>query len=319
MKSAVVAALIIATATAFPRGEGHARPAYPLPGTFATLRPADALGFITAGGGDAWVDDRWGERLLRLDGRTGSVVASIPVRGRLALTQAAGAVWALQSGGEYGRGLRGPLLRIDPATNRVTARIPLRDLGFGLVARRDSLWVWGPRSLVRVDARAGLVVQAILVGDTRGETTGFALDGDQPLITTADGHLVRFDPRSGEETRVVTLPFTAPALQPVVAGGRRAIITAGGTVAAVDRWTGAVLWSERLGFRVGNVLAADGALWTFGAYLRDPGDRVWKLDPVRGAVLGSVLLPAFGTTGMALLARTLWVTTANGRVLVLRR
>jgi hypothetical protein len=32
-----------------------------------------------------------------------------------------------------------------------------------------------------------------------------------------------------------------------------------------------------------------------------------------------VLLPAFGTMGMAVIGDTIWVTTSNGRVLVLRR
>jgi outer membrane protein assembly factor BamB len=114
----------------------------------------------------------------------------------------------------------------------------------------------------------------------------------------------------------VALPLTAPALQ---SAGGRAIVTVGGAVAAVDPRTGVPLWRTRLGFRVGAVLGAGGALWAFGANLRDPGDRVWKLDPRTGRTLGSVLLPDFGTTGMAELRGALWVTTANGRVLVIPR
>jgi hypothetical protein len=67
------------------------------------------------------------------------------------------------------------------------------------------------------------------------------------------------------------------------------------------------------------VVEVDGALWAYGANVRDAGDRVWKLDPATGAVRGSVLLPAFGTSGMAVIGDKIWVTTASGRVLVLRR
>jgi PQQ-like domain len=261
------------------------------------------------------VDDRWGERLLRLDRRTGHVVARLPVQGRLALAAGARTTWALQSGGGYGRGLRGPLLRIDPARNRVMARIPLPVLGFGLVAEGDGVWVWGPDDLLFVDGRSDRIVRHIVLADARGEATGFALIGGRPAVTTADGHLVRYDPRTGAELQAVTLPFGDPVLQRE--SGRAAVITAAGAVAAVDPGTGAPLWRTRLGFRVGAVLDAGGVLWAFGANLRDPGDRVWKLDPVTGRRLGSVLLPDFGTTGMAVLGGTLWVTTADGRVLVL--
>src|SRR5215207_7108701 len=113
MKSAVVLAALVLGTAAFSRGEAPApQPVRPLPGTVAVLHPAEAFGAVSGGGGDAWVDDRWGSRLLRIDHRTGKVTARIPVHGRLALAESRGSLWALQSGGGYGRGLRGPLLRI---------------------------------------------------------------------------------------------------------------------------------------------------------------------------------------------------------------
>jgi PQQ-like domain len=322
-KAVLPVAVLIAAATAAPRGGSeHVRAAgLRLPSTLAVIEPGQGLGAITSGGGDAWIDDRWSERLVHVDRRTGKVVARIPVDGRLALDAGGRDVWALQSGGGYGRGLRGPLLRIDAATNRVKQWIVLRPpwgeafLGFGVLARGDSVWVWGPQELVRLDARDGSVAQVISVADERGETTGFALVSGQPIVTTADGHLLRFDPISGREVAAATLPFALPVLQ--TAGADRAIVTARGTVAAVDPSTGTLLWSRRLGFRLGTVLEARGALWAHGANLRDPGDRVWEIDPATGAVRGSVLLPAFGSTGMAIVDGTLWVSITSGRVMVL--
>jgi outer membrane protein assembly factor BamB len=308
--AAVVVGVLIAAAAGIPHGE---RRPFLLPGAITTLQPADGLGAVVGGQGDAV----WGERLLRLDRDSGRVVARLPVQGRLALAAGDRFTWALQSGGGYGRGLRGPLLRIDPATNRVMARIPLPVLGFGLLARGDGVWVWGPDDLLQVDGRTDRIVRHIVLSDARGEATGFALIDGDPAVTTADGHLVRYDPRTGAEREAVTLPFAAPALQDE--SGRRSVVTTGGAVAAVDSRTGRTMWRTRLGFRIGAVLEAGGALWAFGANVRDPGDRVWKLDPATGAKLGSVLLPDFGTTGMAVLGGTLWVTTANGRVLVLPR
>ncbi len=308
-------AVLIAAAAAVGRGEGGSRPALPLPVQAATLDLGDALGTVSGGAGDAWVDDRWRERLVRLDRGTGRVLAQIPVHGRLALAAGAGAVWALQSGGGYERGLRGPLLRIDAATNRVIERIPLPALGFGVVVAGENVWVWGPDRLMRVSARFGQVVKTIAVPDHFGEPTGFALLGPEPVISTADGHLVRFDPLTGSVRATVGLPWSSPALQRI--GEYRAVLAVGGSVAAVNPATGRPLWTRRLGYRIGTVVDTDGALWAQGAYIRDPGDRVWRLDPDTGAVHGSALLPAFGTMGMAAVGGTLWVTAGSGRVMVL--
>jgi hypothetical protein len=312
VRAVVVVVAVLIAAAAAPRGERDMRPLQP---TLAILEPGGGLGMVSRGEGDAWIDDRWNERLLRVDRQTGRVVARIPVQGRLALGDGGRNVWALQSGGGYGRNLRGPLLRIDARRNRVMARIPLPALGFGVIADRDTVWVWGPRDLLRIDARVDELAQVIHIADDEAEATGFALIGDQPVITTADRHLVRFDPRTGAEVAAVPLALDEPVLQQASAG--RAVVSSDGTVAMVDPASGELLWQHRLGFRIGTVLQAHGALWVQGAYIRDPGDRVWQLDPDTGATLGSALLPAFGSMAMAAIDDSLWVTTASGRLLVL--
>jgi outer membrane protein assembly factor BamB len=314
-----VGALAVLVAVLVQVAAGPARRPVHAPLTVVELTPGDGLAAVSSGWGDAWVDDRWQERLLRLDGDRGRVVASLPVDGRLALTAGAGAVWALQSGGGYGRGLRGPLLRIDPATNRVTSRIVLRPpwgepvLGFGVVTAGDSVWVWGPDDLLRIDARTNRVMQAIQAGDDHGELTGLVVLGGEPVVTTADGHILRFDPLTGAE-RAVPVPLRDPVLQG--AADHHLLLTAHGAVAAADPSTGRLLWRTRLGFRLGTVVHHGGVLWANGADIDDPGDRVWKLDGDSGAVLDSALLPEFGTVGIAVVDGALWVTTANGRVLV---
>jgi hypothetical protein len=284
------------------------------------LVAAEGLGAAAAGFGDAWVEDRAHSRLLRLDAQRGNVTARIPVDGRLAIGVGAGAVWALQSGGGYGLGLQGPLLKLDPRTNRVTARIPLRmptggqALGFGVLAHGADVWVWGPNDVLRIDPRANRVAQRIALGDAHGELTGLTVSGRQLLISTADGHLTRFDVRTGAPLATVAVPLPGAALRS--GGWRMTVVTAGGNLAGVDAATGRLVWKRPLGFRVGTVIQAGGLLWANSAAVNDPGDRVSAVDPATGRVVASTVLPAFGTTGLIAANRMLWIPAADGQVLV---
>jgi hypothetical protein len=318
----VAIALVTVAATApAPAPDRHLAWARWLPAVHGKLTPAKGLGAVTGGWGDAWMDDRWGGRLLRLDGSDGRVLARIPVDGRIALSAGAGAVWALQAGGGYGRGLRGPLLRIDPGANRVTARIPLRTpagrlvLGFGVLADDGSIWVWGPMDVLRIDPRANRVVQGFVVAPTRGELTGAALADGQLIATTADGHLVRFDAGTGANDALTAGAETAAELRAATA--RRLVLTARGMLLASDRFSGRIVWRRRLGFRIGAVLVNGRVLLAHGASLGDPGDRLWAIDADTGHVLNSVVLPALGTAGIAAVDGRLWVTSSGGRVIVI--
>jgi PQQ-like domain len=284
------------------------------PGWLATFDVADQLGAMAAGHGDLWMDDRAAGRLLRVDGRNGRVVSAVPVRGRLAVGAGPTGVWALEAGGDYGIGLRGPLLRVDAATGQVQARVPLGGvLGFGLLVRGGDVWVWGPRDVLRIDARTNRVARRIRVGGAHGELRGVALRRGRLFVAAADGRLTRFDARTGARLGAVSLPLVAPMIRAVA--GRRLVLSSRGSVAAVDPATGRVAWQRKLGFRVGAVVPARGRLWVHSAARDDPGDRLTELDPATGEVRGSALLPAFGTTGVALDRGRLWLATAGGRAL----
>ena len=90
------------------------------------LRVARSVGFeakiydVAAGDGALWITSDGA--LLRVDPKTGSTVASIAVAGNSLFPIAAGpsAVWVGVLASDKSHGL---LARIDPATNRVTARM----------------------------------------------------------------------------------------------------------------------------------------------------------------------------------------------------
>jgi PQQ-like domain len=282
--------------------------------------PADGLGAVAAGFGDLWVDDRTRERLLRVDGRSGRVRAALPVRGRLAVAASQGAVWALQSGGGFGLGLRGPLLRIDPVTNTVRARIPLGApdrpvLGFGVQAVGREVWVWGPRDILRVAERAGRITSRIAVAERHGELTGLAAGRRRVVAGTADGHLLRFDARTGRRTATLRFPDPSPSPRALSAG--RLVVTTPGTVGAVDVADGRLQWRRRLGFRTGAALGGDGLVWVHSAATHERGDRLTAVDRATGRTVTSRLVPAFGSTGIAVGARHVAIATAGGALIVL--
>jgi outer membrane protein assembly factor BamB len=291
------------------------------PRDVAVLHAAAGLGAIVAHGGDLWLDDRAGERLLHLDGRSGRVSAAIPVDGRLALAEGAGAVWALQSGGGYGIGLRGPLLRIDAATDRVRGRIPLVTasgravLGFGVQVAGRAVWVWGPDDILRIDRRAGRVAARIAVGGEQGELTGLAATRRQLVAGTADGHLIRFDARTGRRTGVLRLALSKPS--PKAVRGGILLFTASGRVGAIDLATGRTRWTKRLGFRAGAVVARDGVVWVHSAATFEPGDRLTAVRLATGEVVATRIVHAFGSTGVAVGAARVAIATAGGDLVVL--
>jgi outer membrane protein assembly factor BamB len=276
------------------------------------LRPAEGLGALVAGFGDLWVDDRWRQRILRLDGRSERVRAAIPVAGRVALAAGAGALWALPSGGGYGLGLRG---------DRVRARIALTTasgapvLGFGVQAADRAVWVWGPHDILRVDPRAARVTAHIATGADHGELTGFAAGGGQLVAGTADGHLLRFDARTGRRSGVVRFALLRPVPKALLDG--RLLFTAAGLVGVADAVTGELAWRHRLGFRASATLGADGLIWVYSSAAHDAGDRVTALRLDTGRVVTSGVVPAFGSTGIAALGAHVSLATAGGRLLVL--
>jgi PQQ-like domain len=279
--------------------------------------PADGLGAVVSGFGDLWIDDRARERVLRVDGGSGRIRAAIPVQGRVALAAAPRAVWALQSGGGYGRDLRGPLLRIDPQTNTVRARIALGAavIGFGVQAAGRDVWVWGPRDILRIDGRAGRVKSRMAVPEDHGELTGLTAGARQVVVGMADGQLLRFDARTGRRTVALRVAYASPS--PQALRGRHLLFTTSGVVAAVDLAARRVAWERPLGFRAGATLASHGLVWVHSAATHEPGDRVTALRLATGQIVSSQIVPAFGSTGIAVGAGRISIATAGGALLVL--
>jgi hypothetical protein len=242
---------------------------------------------LVAGPGGVWALTRYrgGERsqLVRMDPRTGAVVAAIPVglnAGSVRLDDD-GSVWVVRQGASPGSG---ELLRVSPDSNAVSWTVPLPAVAPGAVeavlAAYGSVWIADSSGrLLRAGGVSGRVVEVLPAGQVP-RIGRLAAAGGWIWAATARG-LLRLDPRDGNPTRTVSDPRLRAALP---ASG-----LAGGA----------------------------GALWVVGGAAT--GQRLLRLDPDSGRVQASIALggvPA-GTPPPVVATVEQTVAVRRGPVLVL--
>ena len=150
--------------------------------------------------GDLWVTSSAEDEVVRVDGASGEVVSTIPV-GELptGITEADGDIWVANHRGRPS----GSVWRIDAATNKVLAKIPVgaREYRRGpqwISSGAGSVWVGVPNlnAVVRIDARQNKVVATIPVAD--GGVCGPITAEDHAVWVAGgfcgDGTLTRIDP-----------------------------------------------------------------------------------------------------------------------------
>ena len=132
----------------------------------------------------------------------------------IGITEGFGSVWVVNS--EFLSGGEPAVYRIDPATNVVTATIPVGDVPLETTAGFGSIWVSNSESdtVSRIDPQADLVVATIDVCDA---PEGFAIGGGSVWVVCENsGRVGIIDPsndrmvgtvRVGDEPRFATFAF----------------------------------------------------------------------------------------------------------------
>ena len=129
------------------------------PKVIDTFKVSDALSSLSGGFGAGWAADPVRGEVLRIDPKSRKVTARVKLGlGEVQAVAGAGAVWAL-SGDLLTAGAQGAVevARIDPRTNRVVARTPVRSpqgenlAPLSLMADRDHVWVIGAQGAMRID------------------------------------------------------------------------------------------------------------------------------------------------------------------------
>jgi YVTN family beta-propeller protein len=203
----------------------------------ATIGVGRAPSGLAAGAGAVWVSRRSDGAVVRIDPATNRVVATIPVgRAPGAMTVAGGVVWV--SLPEHGLG------RIDPASNRSTVvRVPGCCAG-ELAAGEGALWVAnrGDDTLVRVDPATGRVAARILLPKTTEQRPHQVAVGDGAVWVTSAARrgaanlLWRVDPASNQVTGTLDLgPTAAGGIPNSVAAGDGAVWVGGITKGFIAR------------------------------------------------------------------------------------
>jgi len=303
-------------------GEGEssvvAASAAPTPSPTASLVPASD---ITSVGGVALpVDDAdwvqvvdghvWTtlgtEVAVQLDPSTGSELKSVPVGGQVctAMDQGFDSLWIAVCS------TPGRVLRIDPATGRVLARIPVPDdlevMEEGSVASGEG-FVWvvtvgEERTLVKIDPASNTVVDRVPV--EVGVTAARAGEGALWTTNTVTGAVERRDPSTG--ALVTSVPTGVGARFFAVGEGAVWVQNnVDGTVTRVDPATNRAVATIRVdGGAVdgGDLAVGGGFVWA-----RVSDTLVVKIDPATNSVVARYS-PESGSGSVAADPDNVWVS-----------
>jgi hypothetical protein len=117
-------------------------------------------------------------------------------------------VWVVCCGLKYGARPAGTLLRVDGRRGTVTSRVPVPEEPLAVVAGPDAVWVGtATGSLLRIDPATARVVARVAPPDPRGRIQALSLGpGVIWAADTGAGAIRRLDLASGRFTLAVTAP-----------------------------------------------------------------------------------------------------------------
>lgn len=231
------------------------------------------------GAGGVWVPVANPGGLVRIDAGSNRVVARIPLgrplRDPVGVATTADAVWVTCCAYEVGGRPGGKLMRVDPATDKVTARLTLPEEPLAVATAHDQLWVATTEGgAIRVDPasnRAATVLRGVPQGVAQTVAVGA---GGVWLANPGDASVDRLDPSNPERVKVIRV--AAATLLAVGDGEVWAVATNDQGVLRIDPADNTV----RGGFPVSYVHAVqsiaygDGSVW-----VAQGGSTLLRLDP----------------------------------------
>jgi YVTN family beta-propeller protein len=248
--------------------------------------------------------------------RPSPVAATIGTGGfSYAMAAGAGALWVAGSD---------EVTRIDPATNSVTARIPVGATGSGPAAvavGAGAVWVpvAVPGALWAIDPASDKVTARISLGGPLGGPISVSAAGGSVWVAccgppdtgpaTSSGRLLRVDPRRKRVVADIPLPARPVALAADASAAW--VATAGGQVLMVsskrNRIAATIAAGGPLGFSQ-TIAVGPGGVW-----LADPFDeQIVRIDPRTRRVMARI--PAGPVTTLAVTGEAVWALSPLGLV-----
>lgn len=221
----------------------------------------------------------------------------------------AGALWVLKNDDRA-------VLRIDPKTQRVVARISLGFVPFDMEVTGDAVWIGGywVDQLVRIDPRTNLVVARLTLPDG---VSGIAASPDGVWVaSTIAGVVSRIDPATNSVTNTVTLACPSSCFQGsmplAIAVDSKAVwvrTVGDGLVVRLDPNSGQVMAMIDVTYPLGrngldHIAVLDGSVWVAGVTLQ-------RIDEATNRVSGTVDVEA---TTVSAGFGSLWITDLQGHV-----
>ena len=296
-------------------------------------------GVPVSGEGAVWVPNTGDGTVSRIDPRTNRVVGTLRIGNQLAfykrdceakgsvhsymgtsfhvrdcdlpsaLSVGAGTLWILKNDEQM-------VLRVDPRSQRVLARIALGFVPFDIAATDNAVWITGywADQLARIDPKTNEVVARLTVPDG---ASGVAVSDEAVWVaSTIAGVVSRIDPTTNRVVARIALACPAACYQGslplAVAASKDAVwsrTVGDGLVARIDPRTNRVVASVDVMFSLGragqdHLALLAGALWVSGISLQ-------RIDPGTNRVSGTVDVDATSVTaGFG----SLWITDTRGRV-----
>ncbi len=237
--------------------------------------------------------------------------AAIPVTGGLSLATDGTSIWLLAPGGK--------LMRIDPATNTVTASVTLTPGGNAyqsLDGDRVGLWVtdWDGTRVLRFDP---VTLRATASIEISSKPKGVLVtSGAVWVANTRGGSVERIDPTTNKVVATIAVGPTGPSGPNWLARGLGSIWTGvpnTGSVVRINEATNTIEATIQIpgpASPCGGLAAGTTAIWITSC---DGGNLVTQIDPATNTVVGTIDLRGRSYT-IALIADRPWISPTDGQI-----